>query len=202
MGSTSMEVKNLLDGRIEAKLRNWISSFDNAAKLYAGLSQLFSRLDRQYILGRVEDGAIVIGPVHIGSRSVVRTGSIITGPAIIGEDVTISPAVEIGERTYIGSRCSVEHGVTIKNSLILNGTSIGAGAYVCDSLIGTRCVIGQLGLIGVEPKGRNSLPFVIVGKLCRIGAGAILEYGAAVTERTTVDNGAVVGRVPSSSSAC
>jgi len=192
-----MEVKSLFDDQIEGELRTWLSGFCGLADLYAGLPQLFSKLDAQHILGTIEDGASVVGPVHIGSRSIVQTGSVITGPAIIAEHVTIAGSVEIGERTYIGSNCSIAHGVSIRNSLILNGTQIGAGAYISDSLIGTGCIVGPHALLGIEPVRASEnapvrSPLVIVGTRSRVGAGAILEYSTEIAERATVTNGTTV----------
>jgi NDP-sugar pyrophosphorylase family protein len=190
-----MEIADLLDEQVEAKLRNWILSFAKLPELYAGLPLLFAKLNAQRIDGAIEDGVSIEGPIHIGARSFVRVGSLVIGPAIIAEDVMIDSSVEIRERTYVGTGCSISHGVTIRNSLILNGTRVGAGAYISDSLVGPNCTIGPGALVGVEPVDnhqtkRASAGFVAVGTRSRVGAGAILECGAALPQRVTIGNGA------------
>lgn len=190
-----MEITDLLDEEVEVELRKWIARFGKLADLYAGLPLLFSKLSAQQIDGAVEDRASVEGPVHIGLRSRIRAGSVVIGPAIIAEGVIVASSVEIGEQTYIGCGCSIAHGVTVRNSLILNGTTVGAGAYISDSLVGTRCTIGPRALLGIEPvsalenKGAGAA-FVAVGMRSRVGAAAILECGTELAEHATIDNGA------------
>lgn len=192
-----MEVNGLFSDEIEADLRTWLSGFGNLGDLYAGLPQLFAKLDAQQLHGTVEENVSIIGPAHVGARSHVRTGSLLLGPAIIAEDATISSSTEIGEFTYIGSGCKISHAACIRNSLILNGTVIGAGAYVRDSVIGTRCVVGPHACIGVEPmnasgKGQLRSQFVVMRSGARVGASAILELGAVLAEDAVVDHGTLV----------
>ena len=191
-----MEVNELLDDGIEPELRNWLLGFAGLAGVYSGLPQLFANLQAQCISGTVEDRASLLGAVHVGSRSIVRGGTFIVGPAIVAEDVTIASSVEINGPTYIGSGCSVSHGATIRGSLILNRTNIGAGAYIADSLVGANCIVGPRALLGVDPAitlhDGSRLPFVAVGTYSRIGAGAILQSGSKLAERAAVENGALV----------
>ena len=189
-----MEITDLLDEEVEVELRNWIASFAKLSDLYAGLPLLFSTLTAQRIEGAIEDSVSVEGPVHIGSTSFIRASSVIIGPAIIAEDVMIASSVEISERTYIGRGCSISHCATVRNSLILNGTTVGAGAYISDSLVGPSCTIGPGALIGIKPVDihqtkRAGAGFVAVGTRSRVGAGAILECGAELVQRATIDNG-------------
>jgi carbonic anhydrase/acetyltransferase-like protein (isoleucine patch superfamily) len=178
-----MEITDLLDEEVEVELRNWITSFAKLSDLYAGLPLLFSKLTAQRIEGTVEDSVSVEGPIHMGSRSFIRASSVIIGPAIIAEDVMIASSVEISERTYIGRCCSISHCATIRNSLILNRTTVGAGAYISDSLVGPSCTIGPGALIGIEPVDVHQTKsagarFVAVGSRSRVEAGAILKCGA------------------------
>jgi UDP-N-acetylglucosamine diphosphorylase / glucose-1-phosphate thymidylyltransferase / UDP-N-acetylgalactosamine diphosphorylase / glucosamine-1-phosphate N-acetyltransferase / galactosamine-1-phosphate N-acetyltransferase len=191
-----MEIGGLFDEEIEVELKQWATRFSGLANLYAGLPQLFSALSAQQIDGTVEDRGALLGPVHVGSRSIVQPGAMIIGPAIIAEDVMVASSVEIGKLTYIGRGCSISHGVTVRNSLILNGTTVGAGAYISNSLVGAGCSIGPRALLGIEAVGARpkqaagGASFVAVGMRSRVGAGAILEYGTVLAPHAAIDNGA------------
>jgi UDP-N-acetylglucosamine diphosphorylase / glucose-1-phosphate thymidylyltransferase / UDP-N-acetylgalactosamine diphosphorylase / glucosamine-1-phosphate N-acetyltransferase / galactosamine-1-phosphate N-acetyltransferase len=192
-----MDLKSLFDDGLDTELRTWLSGFSEPNALYDALPQLFSKLNTQHIMGTVEDQASISGPVYIGSGTIVRTGSVIAGPAIIADGVTIASAVEIGERTYIGSGCSISHGATTRNCLIMNRTKIGAGAFVSDALVGMECIVGPRAILGTDRisvivNGTASSQFVVIGKRSRVGAGAILQHGVEVDENATVENGAIV----------
>jgi bifunctional UDP-N-acetylglucosamine pyrophosphorylase/glucosamine-1-phosphate N-acetyltransferase len=94
------------------------------------------------VLGKVEQGAYLIGPVTVAESARVRSGAYIEGPAFIDEEADIGPNCYIRSGTCLGKRVRVGNAVEIKNSLIMDGTHVGHLSYVGDSVIGEKCNLG------------------------------------------------------------
>lgn len=94
------------------------------------------------ILGEVEDGAHIKGPVFIGGGSIVRSGSYIEGPVFIGEGSDIGPNCYIRPHTSIGRNVRVGNACEIKNSILMDNVHVGHLSYVGDSIIGEGCNLG------------------------------------------------------------
>lgn len=97
---------------------------------------------RAHIEGEIEPGATLQGMVSVGRGTVVRTGSYIVGPVVIGEDCDIGPNCYIRPSTCLGKNVRVGNAVEIKNCAIMDGTKIGHLSYVGDSVIGSGCNFG------------------------------------------------------------
>jgi bifunctional UDP-N-acetylglucosamine pyrophosphorylase/glucosamine-1-phosphate N-acetyltransferase len=97
---------------------------------------------RAHIEGEIEPGATLKGMVSVGRRTVVRAGSYIVGPVVIGEDCDIGPNCYIRPSTCLGKNVRVGNAVEIKNSAIMDGTKIGHLSYVGDSIVGSNCNFG------------------------------------------------------------
>lgn len=82
----------------------------------------------------VVESATVTGRVKIGKKTVIREGSIIEGPAIIGNDCIVS-ASRIGPYTSIGDASEI-HASSISNSIVMDGARIDHVNQITDSLIG------------------------------------------------------------------
>ncbi|AKB83078.1 N-acetylglucosamine-1-phosphate uridyltransferase [Methanosarcina barkeri 3] len=92
--------------------------------------------------GTVEPNATVRGAVVIGKGTLIRNGSYIEGPVIIGENCDIGPNCFIRPSTAIGNHVRVGNAVEIKNTIIMKDTHVGHLSYVGDSVIGHRCNFG------------------------------------------------------------
>jgi bifunctional UDP-N-acetylglucosamine pyrophosphorylase/glucosamine-1-phosphate N-acetyltransferase len=92
--------------------------------------------------GTVEPNATIKGEVVIGKGTLIRNGSYIEGPVVIGENCDIGPNCFIRPSTAIGNRARVGNAVEIKNTIIMEGTHVGHLSYVGDSVIGRRCNFG------------------------------------------------------------
>jgi len=92
--------------------------------------------------GTVEPNATLKGEVVIGKGALIRNGSYIEGPVIIGENCDIGPNCFIRPSTAIGNHARVGNAVEIKNTIIMEGTHVGHLSYVGDSIIGRRCNFG------------------------------------------------------------
>jgi UDP-N-acetylglucosamine diphosphorylase/glucosamine-1-phosphate N-acetyltransferase len=94
------------------------------------------------VLGTVEPGAHLIGPITVAESARVRSGAYIEGPVFIDEEADVGPNCFIRSGTSLGRKVRVGNAVEIKNSLIMDGTHIGHLSYVGDSVIGEKCNFG------------------------------------------------------------
>ena len=84
---------------------------------------------KNYSYGIKEDGVIIEGNVMIGKGTVIKNGSKIIGPVIIGENCLISDNAHIGPNTSIGdnsklSNCYIERSIMMKNCKITGNIKI------------------------------------------------------------------------------
>ena len=106
--------------------------------------------------GTVE-GAAVKGRVSIGRNTMVRDGSVIEGPVIIGDECMIAGSY-IGPYTSIGDRVTITN-TGIEDSIVMEGTTITNGDKIAGSLIGRDVMIEKDGRLPAARKyvlGDNS----------------------------------------------
>ncbi|MEM0313568.1 MAG: sugar phosphate nucleotidyltransferase [Candidatus Bathyarchaeia archaeon] len=94
------------------------------------------------VLGTVEVGAKLIGPVTVAETARVRSGAYIEGPSFIDEGCDIGPNCYIRPFTTIGKGVRIGNACEIKNSIIMDRAHIGHLSYVGDSIIGENCNLG------------------------------------------------------------
>ncbi|MEM3577946.1 MAG: sugar phosphate nucleotidyltransferase [Candidatus Bathyarchaeia archaeon] len=94
------------------------------------------------VLGNIEEGAHLIGPVTVAESARVRSGAYIEGPAFIDERSDVGPNCYVRPYTSIGKSVRVGNACEIKNSIIMDGVHIGHLSYVGDSIIGENCNLG------------------------------------------------------------
>src|SRR4051812_44917925 len=102
-----MKISELFSAEMEPDLNKWVGKFTTLGDLFSAIPQLYARLESQNVQGIVEDGAIIVGPVHIGIGSVVRGQAVICGPAIVGTNTLVDHHAEIQAGTFIGSKCVI-----------------------------------------------------------------------------------------------
>jgi len=94
------------------------------------------------VLGTVEQGAHLIGPVTVTESARVRSGAYIEGPVFIDEEADVGPNCYIRAGTSLGKKTRVGNGCEIKNSILMDGTHAGHLSYVGDSILGEKCNLG------------------------------------------------------------
>lgn len=99
------------------------------------------RMDHK-ILGTIEQGAYIIGPVTVAETARIRSGAYIEGPCFIDEECDVGPNCFIREGTSLGRKVRVGNACEIKNSIIMDGTHVGHLSYVGDSILGEKCNLG------------------------------------------------------------
>jgi len=90
--------------------------------------------------GTVENQSSIQGRIALGSGSIVKSGALIRGPAVIGENSTIEREVYIGPYTSIGNNVTIRSG-EIENSIIMDGCFINIDDRIIDSIIGPNTKI-------------------------------------------------------------
>ena len=189
-----MDVSDLFVTEMEPSLNCWIRKFTSPKDLLAAIHQLHANLTSQSVQGVIEDGAIIIGPIHIGVGSIVRSQAIIRGPVIVGTGTVVGSHAEIEPGCFIGSKCVIGHGCSIIGSMLMNNVVVGPGGFIRHSVVGFGGVIGPGAVLGAErPQSSKAvLPTssnvgVILGDYAAVGANSTLRPG------TTVGFGIVIG---------
>jgi NDP-sugar pyrophosphorylase family protein len=173
-----MHVQDLYSPPIEPELAQWLRKFEDLSDILAAGRQLFANLRETTVLGIVEQGAVIVGPVHVGERSIVKANSVLVGPVILGAGVTINYGSVIRDLSYIGSDCFVDCGSVITHSLVLNRTVIREMVNVNYSIIGSGCAIGARCTIG--------------GRARRTGIGTFIGHSVAPETGSLVPDGSII----------
>jgi UDP-N-acetylglucosamine diphosphorylase/glucosamine-1-phosphate N-acetyltransferase len=157
--------------------------------------------------GEVEPHATLIGNVSAGKGTIVRNGSYIIGPVVIGKNCDIGPNCFIRPATSIGDGVRIGNAVELKNSIVMNWTHIGHLSYVGDSIIGENCNFGAgtkvanlrhdrrtviVELAGKKfNSGRRKLG-VIMGDNVHTGINSMINVGAVISSGTCINPGEFV----------
>jgi len=162
-------------------------------------------------LGEVEKNVVVKGAVSIGKNTVVRSGSYIIGPVIIGQDCNIGPNCYIRPSTSVGDNCHIGSAVEVKNSIIMKGSKIPHHNYVGDSVIGEGCNLGagtKIANLRLDKKNitaagmdtRRRKLGAIIGDRVETGINACINVGSIIGNNTHIGPGAIVSGVISPNS--
>lgn len=103
----------------------------------------------------IEKGSTLKGKVMVGKGTLIRAGAYVEGPVIIGENCDVGPNCYIRPYTSIGDNCRIGNSVEIKNSIIMDNSSVGHLSYVGDSVIGENVNLGA-GFIVANLRHDNS----------------------------------------------
>ena len=145
--------------------------------------------------GFVEPNATIKGEVVIGEGTLIRNGSYIEGPVIIGENCDIGPNCFIRPSTAIGNHVRVGNAVEIKNTIIMEKTHVGHLSYVGDSIIGHRCNFGAgTKVANLRHDGKN-IKVMIKGKILDSGRrklGVIMGDDVHTGINTSINIGVIM----------
>jgi bifunctional UDP-N-acetylglucosamine pyrophosphorylase/glucosamine-1-phosphate N-acetyltransferase len=149
----------------------------------------------------------LIGNVKIGKGTIIKNGSYIVGPVVIGENSDIGPNCLIRPSTTIGNKCKVGNAVEIKNSILMDNSNVPHHNYVGDSIIGSNCNLGsgtKVANLRLDDKnikavvkgeivdtGRRKLG-VIMGDNVKTGINSTINMGTIIGENTFIGPGAIV----------
>ncbi|OGS42074.1 MAG: hypothetical protein A3K67_00595 [Euryarchaeota archaeon RBG_16_62_10] len=152
--------------------------------------------------GKIESQVVISGPVGIGEETVIRAGTTIYGPVLIGDGCDIGPNVTIFPSTSIGNSVTVEPYTMIKNSILMSNCSIGAHSYLSHCVLGYG-VKSQSHLMGAGAEAYVNIsdeffkvPHMgsIVGEDSSFGTGVSVEPGTIVGAWCKVSSGSRITR--------
>jgi UDP-N-acetylglucosamine diphosphorylase/glucosamine-1-phosphate N-acetyltransferase len=149
----------------------------------------------------IPSGVTILDPVQIEKDVVIRQGAYIQGPVIIKKKAVIGPNCYIRKSSFIGPYVRIGNGVEIKNSILLEGTTIGHLSYIGDSILGKNCNFGagtkvanlrlddqsiQMHINGKKiDSGRRKLG-VIMGDNVKTGINVSIMPGIIIGENTRI----------------
>ncbi len=161
------------------------------------------------VLGTVEEGAHLLGPVTVAKTARIRSGAYIEGPSFIDEGADVGPNCYIRSSTSIGKNARVGNACEIKNSIIMDRTHVGHLSYLGDSIIGEHCNLAAGTLIAnlrfdnghvkmlvknkVVDTGRRKLGLVL-GDEVKTGINALFMPGVKVGQNSWVGPNYMVQR--------
>ncbi len=147
------------------------------------------------ILGDVGEYTTLKGTVVVERDAVIKNGAYIEGPVYIGEGCTVGPNCYLRAHTALSKGVKVGNAVEIKNSIVMDGTSIGHLSYVGDSVIGQRVNFGAGTITANLRHDNKSVNVTIKGKRISSGRrklGAIIGDDAKTGIGTSLSPGVVL----------
>ena len=138
--------------------------------------------------GEIEDGVIIKGEVVVGEGSIIRSGSYIIGPVVIGRDCEIGPNVTITPSTSIGDGVFIQPNSNIENSILMNDVRIGANSSIFGTIIGENTTIGS-GFVTEHVPSKT----ICADELISTDMGAVIGENCTVGCRTLTKSGCIVG---------
>jgi bifunctional UDP-N-acetylglucosamine pyrophosphorylase/glucosamine-1-phosphate N-acetyltransferase len=191
------------------KISRWLD-LSHPWDLLSANESLMPRIESEN-LGEVEENVVLKGTVSIGKNTVVRSGSYIVGPVIIGQNCDIGPNCFIRPSTAVGDNCNIGNAVEVKNSIIMRGSKIPHHNYVGDSIIGEGCNLGagaKIANLRLDKKdiwvantdtGRRKLG-AIIGDNVEIGINTSINIGSMIGNDTHIGPGTTVSGIISPNS--
>ena len=174
--------------------------------------RILSRL-REKMLGTIESGVTLKGPVSVDEDAVIKSGTYVEGPVYCGKGTRIGPNARVRPFTSLENDVLVGPFCDIKNTIVMRGSKIPHLSYVGDSVIGEACnlgagtvtanvrfdkrtvrmkIKGQLSDSGQEKLG------VIMGDRVQTGINVSLMPGVRIGAESWIGPGAIVSKdVPS-----
>ena len=154
--------------------------------------------------GVIENGVTLKGQVTVGEDTVIRSGSYIFGPVVIGKGCDIGPSVSIMPATSIGDNVVVSSFTEIRNSVIGDDVNVGAGSLISDSVIDKGCAIkGRFTAASGQSEVRinDESPVANVGAMigedCTIGSGVVTQPGVIIGNYSQIQMMKIIsGRLP------
>ncbi len=139
--------------------------------------------------GEIHESSYQKDALVLPKSSRILPGCYLEGKILIGERVVIGPNARIRGNTVIGDDCVIGFSVDLKNSVIGEKTKIPHLSYVADSVVGKNCRISAGAVLANTRHDRKEIATPIKGVMTKTGRnkfGAILGDGVKLGVNTSV----------------
>jgi bifunctional UDP-N-acetylglucosamine pyrophosphorylase/glucosamine-1-phosphate N-acetyltransferase len=165
-------------------------------------------LDRA-VRGDVHPDADLRGDVRVERGATVDAGVVVDGPALLREGATVGPNAYVRGATLVGRDATVGHSVEVKNSVLMDGATVGHLSYVGDSVLGRDVNFGagttvanlrhddeavRLTVKGDRVSTGRRKFGVVVGDGAKTGINTALNAGVTLSTEATTTPGESVSR--------
>lgn len=131
--------------------------------------QVLSTLHESRIDGNVSQAATIDGILILGKGSRILPGVYIEGTVVIGERCRIGPNCFLRGNTTIGTECCIGQATEVKNSIIMDHTSLRHLSYCGDSIIGCHVNFGAGTIVANFRHDRATHRSLVAGHLVDTG---------------------------------
>lgn len=121
------------------------------------------------IEGDVHDNAELRGRIIVEEGASIDAGVVIEGPAIIRRGASVGPNAYIRGNTLVGKDGKVGHAVEVKNSVLMEGATVGHLSYVGDSILGRDVNFGAGTTVANLRHDDADVKMVVKGELISTG---------------------------------
>ena len=148
------------------------------------------------IEGEVEKGVQINGPIWLKKDAILRSGTYVEGPAVIGEGSDIGPNCHIRACTNLGKNVRIGNACEVKNSIIMDNTHAAHLSYIGDSIVGKNCNLGAGTITANLRFDKTPIELNIKGKRMSSGRkklGLIMGDGSQTGVNVSFHPGVIVG---------
>jgi mannose-1-phosphate guanylyltransferase / phosphomannomutase len=151
-----------------------------------GTLEQYASAQRDILDGKVKGvrppGTRLRENIYVGRRAQVDDEEL-EGPVVIGDNVRIYEGAKVSAYTVIGNNAVIAAGATVERSIVAEGTYVGEGAELVDTLVGRSSYI--------QPRARI-LERSALGDDVIVGEGATISPEVKVYPHKTIESGANV----------
>jgi UDP-N-acetylglucosamine diphosphorylase / glucose-1-phosphate thymidylyltransferase / UDP-N-acetylgalactosamine diphosphorylase / glucosamine-1-phosphate N-acetyltransferase / galactosamine-1-phosphate N-acetyltransferase len=154
------------------------------------VNESFSSTITRKIGGTIEKQVHIKGPIIIGENTRISSGTYLVGPLIIGNDCEIGPNSCIFPSTVIGNNCVIQPFTSIRNSVIMDDSRIGAQSYIARSIIAERVQLGHHVTLSEQDA------IVSIGDEMKMvnDVGVMIGEDTIIDSQVTIDPGIIIGK--------
>ncbi len=139
--------------------------------------------------GTLEQGVDIKGSVVLGENTLLRAGSYLRGPVVIGRGCDIGPNATIFSSTSIGDNVCIAPGCELKHSLIGDDVTIGMCSRLSNSVVASGARLGSHVVVDTFRHEVGEMKGCVIGSDTIIHSGTIIESGITIGNNCRIAGG-------------